>query len=138
MPFPPARPATESDVAALHALWERCGLTRPWNDVPTDVAFARQGPNSDVLLIAHPQIIASVMVGHDGHRGWVYYLAVEPNMQGQGLGRHVMDEAEAWLRTKGVWKVHLMVRRTNGAVRAFYEKLGFSESDVFVLSKSLT
>lgn len=139
MPFPAARPATDADLPALHALWARCGLTRPWNNVPTDVAFARRGPNSDVLLVAESRTItASVMVGHDGHRGWVYYVTAEPDSQRQGLGRHVMAEAERWLAANGVWKMHLMIRRTNVPVRDFYEKLGFSESDVLVVSRSLT
>ncbi len=137
--FPPTRPARDTDVTALAALWERCALTRPWNDPVTDIAFARKGPNSEVLVIEQDgKICASVMVGHDGHRGWVYYLAVEPDLQRGGLGRHIMDEAQSWLRAKGAWKMHLMIRRSNGAVRTFYEKLGFSESDVVVLSKSLT
>ena len=139
MSFPSARSVRDSDVAALAALWESCELTRPWNDPTTDIAFARKGPNSDILVVEEGgKITASVMVGHDGHRGWVYYVAVEPALQRGGLGRHMMDEAEHWLRTKGIWKMHLMVRPTNPAAHAFYEKLGFTKNPITVFSKSLT
>ncbi len=138
MPSVPSRSATDADVPALIALWEACGLTRPHNHPPTDIAFARKGPNSDVLVIEiDKRLVASAMVGHDGHRGWVYYVAVEPTQQKRGLGRHMMVEAERWLASKGVWKMHLMVRRSNVEVHDFYEKLGFSESEVSVLSKIL-
>jgi ribosomal protein S18 acetylase RimI-like enzyme len=91
-----------------------------------------------VLVIEiEERLVASVMVGHDGHRGWVYYVAVDPAYQRRGLGKQMMNDAERWLLSKGVWKLHLMVRRSNAPVQTFYEKLGFSESDVSVLSKIL-
>ena len=78
------------------------------------------------------------MVGHDGHRGWVYYLAVEENRRGTGLGAHLMSAAENWLREHGAVKVQLMVRSTNEAVLGFYEHLGYEDANVQVRSKRLT
>ena len=78
------------------------------------------------------------MVGHDGHRCWVYYLAVEQNRRGTGLGRQLMSATENWLREHGAVKVQLMVRPTNEAVLGFYEHLGYEDADVQVRSKRLT
>ena len=70
-------PIADADVAAVAALWQRCGLTRPWNDPTSDITFARKGPNSAVLVGREANaIVASIMVGHDGHRGWVYYVEI--------------------------------------------------------------
>tara|TARA_R110000868_G_scaffold63367_1_gene191350 strand:- start:825 stop:1307 length:483 start_codon:yes stop_codon:yes gene_type:complete len=133
------RPAHDSDAGALVALWEACGLTRPWNDPRKDIGFARDGAASDVLVgVEGDVIIASVMVGHDGHRGAVYYVAVDPSRQGTRLGRAVMAAAEDWLKARGVWKLNLMVRETNLAALGFYEGLGFQRSDVVVMQKVLT
>ena len=137
-PSPRVRAATDDDVSALVALWDACGLSRPHNHGPTDIAFARRGPNSDVLVLEQDgRIVASVMVGHDGHRGWVYYVAVHPDHQRQALGTQMMEHAEEWLRAKGVWKMHLMVRNSNVSVLKFYEHLGFADDSVIVLSKQL-
>src|SRR5207248_4305673 len=77
-------PIADADVEAVIALWQRCGLTRPWNDPAGDIAFARRGPNATILLgRAEGALVASAMVGHDGHRGWVYYVAVDPTRQRQ-------------------------------------------------------
>ena len=131
-----ARVARDGDGPALVALWAAAGLTRAWNDAAADIAFARGGPASDVLVIERAgRIAASVMVGHDGHRGAVYYVAVDPALRGQGLGRAIMDAAEAWLRARGVWKLNLMVRRGNEGAMGFYAGLGYGEDEVVVMSK---
>lgn len=125
------RPAHSSDEAAAVALWRDCGLTVPHNDPHHDFRFARARPGSDVLVAADPAggaIVGSVMVGHDGHRGWVYYLATAPARRGQGIGRSLMRAAEQWLRERGVAKLQLMVRPTNTEVHAFYERLGFEQA----------
>lgn len=117
------RPARDGDEAALAALWEACGLTRPWNDAAEDIRFARGGPVSDVLVAEKEgRIVASVMVGHDGHRGAVYYVAADPALRGAGLGRLIMAAAEDWLRARGVWKLNLMVRRGNETAAGFYAR----------------
>ena len=128
----------DGDVAAVVALWQRCGLTRPWNDPTADIAFARRGPNSAVLVGRHDgTVVATVMVGHDGHRGWFYYLAVDPAWQGRGFGRAMTQAAEAWLRERGIAKAQLMVRADNDDVRAFYEALGYGEQERILFAKWL-
>jgi ribosomal protein S18 acetylase RimI-like enzyme len=121
------RPVAGGEEAAVIALWHACGLTRPWNDPAQDLAFARGKPNSDVLVgLAEGRIVASAMVGHDGHRGAMYYVSVAPEMRGRGLGRQLVESAEAWLRARGVWKVNLLVRTGNEAVLGFYAQLGYA------------
>ena len=120
-------PITDDDVAQVIALWERCGLTRPWNDPVADIALARRSPNATVLVgRAGSEIVGSVMVGHDGHRGWVYYVSVAPDHQGSGYGRAIMTAAEDWLRARDVPKLQLLVRRENTKVQAFYENLDYA------------
>ena len=132
------RPMREADGAAVMALWESCGLTRPWNDARKDIHFAKQNPSSEILVGEDSgQIIASVMVGHDGHRGAIYYLAVSPQHQMQGLGRAIHDAAIAWLQNAGVWKINLMVRLENTQVVSFYEKLGYRPNNVVSLARAI-
>jgi len=131
-------PIADANVAAVAALWQRCGLTRPWNDPASDIAFARKGPNSAVLVGREANaIVASVMVGHDGHRGWVYYVAVDPDHRQKKYGRVVMDAAENWLRERGIEKLMLLVRSDNTAVKAFYEQLGYDEQERVIYAKWL-
>ena len=120
-------------------LWRIAGLTRPWNDPYADLARALASPTSTVLAAQDEggRLLGTAMVGHDGHRGWVYYLAVDPGLRGNGLGRQLMHASEQWLRERGVPKVNLMVRTTNHAVLAFYAALGFEDGKVVVLGKFL-
>ena len=128
----------DADVSAVVALWERCGLTRPWNDPAADIALARRGPNSTILVGREDEkIVASAMVGHEGHRGWVYYVAVDPDRRGQGLGRTIMNAAEDWLRQAGIAKLQLLVRQDNAKASAFYETIGYDEAAVTVFAKWL-
>jgi len=131
-------PATAADEAALVTLWEACGLTRPWNPPARDIARALDGPASTILVARSAgKIAGSVMVGHDGHRGWVYYLAVAPDARRGGLGRALMRAAEEWLRERGVPKLQLMVREGNAATYDFYRALGFEEQPVAVFGRFL-
>jgi ribosomal protein S18 acetylase RimI-like enzyme len=128
----------DADVATVIALWQACGLTRPWNDPAADIALARRGPGSAVLVGRDGNaIVATAMVGHDGHRGWVYYVAVDPNRQGKGLGRTIMAAAEDWLRAAGVPKLQLLVRPENSGVAAFYQSIGFGEQQILFFTKWL-
>lgn len=130
--------AQAADEAAVIALWEECGLTRPWNDSARDFRLAVGGTTSAVLVLRDgEELAASVMVGFDGHRGWVYYLAVAPERRRAGLGGRMMAAAEAWLRARGAPKIQLMVREDNEAASAFYEALGLERQKVVVLGRFL-
>jgi len=131
-------PIEDGDVEAVVALWQRCGLTRPWNDPKADIALARRGPASAILVGRDGgKIVASAMVGHDGHRGWVYYVAVDPDRQQQGFGRAIMTASENWLRQAGIAKLQLLVRRENAQAGAFYQSIGYDEAQVAVFAKWL-
>ena len=131
-------PIGDGDVADVIALWQRCGLTRPWNDPASDIALARKGENAAMLVGRDDSgIVASVLVGHDGHRGWVYYVAVDPDCRHKGYGRVVMDAAEHWLRLRGIEKLQLMVRPDNSQVQAFYQSLGYLEQERIIYAKWL-
>lgn len=139
-PLPPLAiaPIADADIPAVVALWQACGLTRPWNDPASDIALARREPNSTVLIGRdNGAIVATAMVGHDGHRGWVYYVATDPERRQQGLGRVIMNAAEDWLRASGLAKVQLMVRRENARAGAFYQSIGYAESQTIVFAKWL-
>jgi ribosomal protein S18 acetylase RimI-like enzyme len=117
------RSANPEDEASVVALWRACNLTVPYNDPAADFRFALGKSNSDVLVA--DDITGSVMVGHDGHRGWLYYVAVAPSERRKGLGRVLVAAAEQWLLQRGVPKAQLMVRETNHTVAAFYQHLGY-------------
>ena len=128
----------DNDIAAVIALWQACGLTRPWNDPASDIALARRGPSSTLLIGRDGgAIVATVMVGHDGHRGWVYYVATDPDRRGQGFGRAIMNAAEDWLRAAGIAKLQLLVRRDNARAGAFYQSIGYAEAHTIVFAKWL-
>jgi ribosomal protein S18 acetylase RimI-like enzyme len=131
-------PIEDADVAAVVSLWERCGLTRPWNAPAADIALARKDSNATILIGRDGEtIVATALVGHDGHRGWVYYVAVDPAQRNKGFGRVIMAAAEDWLRQTGIEKVQLLVRPENTAVRAFYESIGYGEQPRVMFAKWL-
>jgi len=131
-------PIEDGQVDAVVSLWQRCGLTRPWNDPRSDIALARRGPNSTILVGRDGgHVVATAMVGHDGHRGWVYYVAADPDRRKQGLGRAIMEASETWLRQAGVAKLQLLVRRENAQAGAFYQSIGYDEAQVAVFAKWL-
>jgi len=128
--------AGEAD--AIVALWRACGLTRPWNDPHADLKLAMVTPTSTVLAaIDGDRLTGSVMVGFDGHRGWIYYLAVDPAERRNGLGRTLMTAAEHWLGERGAPKLQLMVRETNTEALGFYAALGLEVQPVTVLGRRL-
>jgi ribosomal protein S18 acetylase RimI-like enzyme len=126
------RHAEPADADAVIALWHACELTRPWNDPVADFARALACPTSTVLLLERDgAIIGSVMAGYEGHRGWLYYLAVDPAHQRQGHARALVAGACAFLHAQGCPKVELMVRTGNPAA-AMYERLGWQRQAVEV------
>lgn len=132
-------PLGSGDAQDAVALWHASGLTRPWNDPCADFVRAAAGVSSAVLGIrdAGHQLVGTVMVGDDGHRGWLYYLAVAPAHRHAGLGRRLVTAAERWLAARGVAKVQLMVRKGNATALSFYDALGYGPSDVTVLMRWL-
>ena len=126
------------DADVVVALWERCGLTRSWNDPRQDID-RKLAVADDGFLIGELDgtVMATVMVGYDGHRGWVNYLAVDPSARGEGNGRDMMAAAEQWLVSRGCPKLNLQVRSTNAQAVAFYDSLGFVRDDVLSLGKRL-
>lgn len=133
------RSAEARHETPLAELWRACGLIASYNDPIFDFRFAKAGPCSDVLVGEDMagRIRGSVMVGHDGHRGWFYYVAADPGARCAGVGRRMVEAAEAWLRSRGVVKVQLMIRETNTEVVAFYERLGFEVTPRTVMAKWL-
>ena len=127
-----------ADKLAVVALWEQAGLTRPWNPPAIDLQRALDGSTSTVLgAYTDEHLVGTVMVGHDGHRGWIYYLAVDELHRGTGLGRNLMAAAEDWLREHGAVKVQLMIRGGNATVLGFYDHLGYEDADALVRAKWL-
>ena len=125
-----------AEVEAAVALWEACNLTRPWNDPRADARLALDGATSTIL--AHREdgrLIATVMVGADGHRGWVYYLAVTPDARKRGLGEAMMRAAEQWVIARGMPKLQLIVRADNAATIGFYHAIGYQTETSALLSR---
>jgi ribosomal protein S18 acetylase RimI-like enzyme len=133
------RSALPQEETAVAALWRACGLVSRSKDPIADFRFARSTPGSDVLVGVDEtgHLRAAVMVGHDGHRGWLYYVAADPTARGAGLGRQMVEAAEDWLRQRGVAKAQLLVLETNKKVIAFYEHLGFEVTPRVLMSKFL-
>lgn len=124
-----------SDVVHL---WEICDLTRPWNDPGRDIDRILSDETGRLFLLRkHNKVLGSVIVGYDGHRGSVYYLAVHPDFQKQQLGRMLMEHSESYLLKLGCPKLNLMVRSSNLPVIEFYDRLGYEKNEVVVLGKRL-
>ena len=132
------RDVADDDIAAVIQLWNEAGVARPWNDPARDIAFARRDEHSAVLVgVEGGRVVASAMVGEDGHRGWVYYVAIAPERQRGGLGSIMMQAAEDWLVRRGVWKVQLLVRADNAKAIGFYDQLGYHDTKSVCLQKVL-
>ena len=132
------RPYQHEDESQVIDLWKRCELTRPWNDPAKDIR-RKLAVSPDLFLVGveGDKIIAAVMAGYEGHRGWINYLAVSPELRRRGLGRQIMDEAERLLREAGCPKINLQVRSTNRYVIEFYRAIGYTVDDVVSLGKRL-
>jgi len=128
----------ESEIEAAVALWREAGLLRSWNDPHADIRLALAGPSSTIIAAhAEARLAATVMVGWDGHRGWIYYLAVARDLQRRGIGARMVKAAENWLAERRAPKLNLLVRAENAAVLGFYESLGYRRSDAVLLQRVL-
>jgi ribosomal protein S18 acetylase RimI-like enzyme len=127
-----------SDESALVALWHACGLVRAWNDPHKDIQ-RKLTVQPELFLVGTigEKLVASVMAGFDGHRGWVNYLAVDPAQRKSGLGRALMEKVEQALKAAGCPKLNLQVRTSNHEVLAFYRRLGYLQDDAVSLGKRL-
>lgn len=132
------RAAEPRDEEAVVALWRECGLLIPANDAGADFRLARGRIGSEIFLaVEGDAVVGTAMIGHDGHRGWIYYLATAPARRGRGIARGLIAMAEAWLVERGVPKVQLLVRDTNAGVIGYYETLGFAVRPVSLMQKVL-
>ncbi|MCL2315960.1 MAG: GNAT family acetyltransferase [Actinomycetia bacterium] len=134
------RTCEPGDADAVIALWEACGLTRPWNDPHADIERKRafQPGLFFVGATEDGEIIATVMAGYDGHRGAINLLAVDPARRGEGLGAALLAHAEAALAALGCPKINLQVRPENADVAGFYERCGYEPFQVIDLGKRRT
>jgi len=132
------RPFRDPDEAAVIALWETAGLTRSWNDPRKDIARKRSVQRQWFLVGTQDDaVMASIMIGYDGHRGWINYLAVAPTHRKKGHARALMREAERLLSAAGCPKINLQVRTGNAQVIAFYKAIGYAQDDVVSLGRRL-
>jgi ribosomal protein S18 acetylase RimI-like enzyme len=137
-PFMEIRPYQADDEDAVVTLWQRCNLTRPWNDPHKDIRRKLQvRPDLFLVGVREGKVVATVMVGYDGHRGWINYLGVDPDYRRHGLGQAIMEEAERLLRACGCPKINLQVRTSNQDVIAFYQAIGYQLDDVVSFGKRL-
>ncbi len=126
------------DMSAVIKLWQKAGLIRPWNNPEKDIARKlKVQPQWFLVAEKDQQIIASIMAGYDGHRGWINYLAVDPTMQGKGIASELMHQVEKQLQAFGCPKINLQIRKGNQNVIDFYEKIGYREDEVVSFGKRL-
>ncbi len=137
-PPPVIRLFEPDDEAQVIDLWQRCKLVVPWNDPQQDILrkVASQ-PNLFWVGEVDGRIAGTIMAGYEGHRGWINYLGVAPEYQRLGIGRQLMQMAEAALRQLDCPKINLQVRSSNTSVIAFYASLGFTMDEVVNLGKRL-
>lgn len=130
--------ATVDDASAVVSLWRACGLVVDYNPPMADFLRAVEQPSSTVLLAYEgDELVGSVMVGDDGHRAWIYYLATDPAHQRSGIGQRLVAAAEAWAAARGARKIQLMIRPSNHPVKDFYLATGYSETPRLVMAKWL-
>ena len=126
------------DEQSVIALWQRCDLVRPWNEPHRDICRKlKVNPEWFLVGLVDGQVVAAVMAGYEGHRGWLNYLAVAPEFQRRGLARAIVAEAERLLRKAGCPKINLQIRTSNQGVIEFYRRLGYSVDDVVSMGRRL-
>ena len=127
------------EIPAAISLWEAAGLAHPWNDSARDIELALGCPTATILA-AHDEagaLVGTVMAGFDGHRGWLYSLAVADSQRGKGVGGELVRTAEEWLKGQGAPVIRLMVRADNEGVGAFYKFVGYERGEFLVFGKRL-
>lgn len=132
------RPYTPADETAVIDLWQRCELTRPWNDPRKDIE-RKLTVQPELFFVGERDgtVLATAMAGFDGHRGWINYLAVSPDVQKQGLGRQLMSHVEQTLTAMGCPKLNLQVRAGNAQALAFYQAIGYGQDELVSMGKRL-
>ena len=126
------------DEEEVISLWKECDLVVPWNDPKKDIhRKLKVNPELFLVGVTENKIVATIMGGYEGHRGWVNYLAVSPSHQRKGYGREMMEHVEAILKEKGCPKINLQVRETNSEVIAFYKSIGYAVDNVIGMGKRL-
>lgn len=132
------RPYEPRDEEAVVALWQACGLVRPWNDPLRDIQRKlTEQPELFLVGVSGEAVVATAMAGFDGHRGWVYYLAVTPGQRRQSFGRQLMREVERLLLDRGCPKINLQVRMENTQALGFYRSLGYAEEERVTFGRRL-
>ena len=132
------RPFQPQDQDAVIQLWQACGLVRTWNDPAQDIARKLQvQPELFLVGMVRGELMASVMAGYEGHRGWVNYLAVAPAHQRNAHAKTLMQEVERLLLARGCPKVNLQIRSSNAQVIAFYKAIGYAQDDVVSMGRRL-
>ena len=132
------RPFVPQDQEEVVAIWQRCGLTRPWNDPRKDIARKLQvQPELFLVGVREGRIVATAMAGYDGHRGWLSYLAVDPSLQGTGLGRALLEHVEGLLLARGCPKLNVQIRTDNRGVAELYRHLGYRHDAALSMGKRL-
>ena len=127
------------DEAAVIELWRRCDLLRPWNDPKLDIQHkVKQNDGLFLVGLLNNEMIATIMAGYDGHRGWLYLVGVDPDHQRWGYARQMVSEAERLLRERGCRKINLQVRESNQQVIEFYKRVGYSIDPVLSMGKRFT
>jgi len=127
-----------SDEEAVIQLWQKCGLVVPWNDPHKDIQ-RKLKVQADLFLVGlvENRLVAAVMAGYDGHRGWINYVAVAPDLRRRGIGHRMVEQVESRLRALGCPKINLQVRTSNVDVVSFYEAIGYAIDDVTGMGKRL-
>ena len=132
------RPYSSGDENAVIELWQKCGLLHPWNDPKSDIGRKlRVNPELFLIGLIYNKVIATVMGGYDGHRGWVYYSSVDPAYQRRGFGRLIMEAIEGKLLAIGCPKINLQIRTDNIDAVKFYESIGYSTEERVSMGKRL-
>jgi ribosomal protein S18 acetylase RimI-like enzyme len=132
------RPYSGDDERKVIDLWARCGLLRYWNDPAKDIWRKRQvNPEWFIMAELNQKLVGTIMIGYEGHRGWINYLAVDPTVRRKGIGRSLMKRAEEVLQAVGCPKVNLQVRAGNDVAAEFYSSLGYAKDEVISFGKRL-